>query len=96
MSGREEKSKCQDCGKVSTEQELQPISDIFGRVDPGELMPSGECPDCGALCQHVDDRPLCPFCRNGMIAEERYLRIVDELGRHTIEAALENVAFEEG
>jgi hypothetical protein len=27
--------------------------DLLGRVEPGELMPAGECPDCGALSHFV-------------------------------------------
>jgi len=29
---------------------MDEIHDIWERVEPGEVMPSGECPDCGALC----------------------------------------------
>jgi hypothetical protein len=54
MPGREEKSKCQDCGRVWMRRELQLIRDISLRVDPGEPMPSGVCPMCGALCQPVE------------------------------------------
>ena len=42
---------CEDCGKVVTVEEMKPIEevdDLLSRVDPGELMPEGECP-CGAL-----------------------------------------------
>lgn len=42
--------KCGDCGKTWIEEELKPIKHLEQRVAPGEEMPSGECPDCGALC----------------------------------------------
>jgi hypothetical protein len=45
------KSRCQNCRRIWNPDELKHIKDIFERVDPGEPMPSGECPDCGALCE---------------------------------------------
>ena len=41
-------STCQNCER-ETESPL-PLKDVLQRVAPGELMPSGECPDCGAVC----------------------------------------------
>ena len=50
-----EESRCQNCGWQGPDGSLKtPIPDIFQRVDPGEEMPSGECPDCGALCHIVN------------------------------------------
>jgi hypothetical protein len=46
--------ECQDCGKRWLLDELKlDIPDIQQRVAPGEPMPAGECPDCGALCHEV-------------------------------------------
>lgn len=48
---------CQDCewtgdiGDVSDKG----IRDIFERVSPGEVMPAGECPKCGALVHLIDE-----------------------------------------
>jgi hypothetical protein len=43
--------ECQNCGKRWTEDELLlPIPHLEERVSPGEPMPSGECPECRALC----------------------------------------------
>ena len=50
-------SDCQNCGKRWRESELREIQDIHQRVNPGEPMPSGECPECGALCQQLDAIP---------------------------------------
>lgn len=47
------KSECQNCGAVHDDSDLEEIEDIHERVEPGEEMPSGECPDCGCLCQPV-------------------------------------------
>lgn len=44
-------SQCQDCGLVVRNTNLKPVKNLLQRVEPGEPMPSGECPECGALCQ---------------------------------------------
>jgi len=44
------KHRCDNCGVEWDLEDLQPIKDLHQRVDPGGVMPSGECPDCGALC----------------------------------------------
>lgn len=46
-----EESVCQNCGKRWFDFELKPTRDYAQRVEPGEPAPSGECPECGALCQ---------------------------------------------
>jgi hypothetical protein len=46
--------QCQNCGRLFKEDELvNPIPDLEQRVAPGEVMPSGECPACGAVCHTV-------------------------------------------
>jgi hypothetical protein len=40
---------CGNCGWAGRQSQLKPIQDIFERVAPGEIMPAGECPECGAL-----------------------------------------------
>lgn len=41
---------CQNCSNSFAENELREIRNITERVMPGEIMPAGECPSCGALC----------------------------------------------
>ena len=50
--------ECQNCAKQWTEGQLKPIQHLTQRVEVGEPMPAGECPECGALCHEADD----PFC----------------------------------
>jgi len=46
--------QCQNCDRLFKEDELiNPIPDLEQRVAPGEIMPSGECPACGAVCHTV-------------------------------------------
>ena len=48
-------SICQNCRKTWTEDKLEEITHgLWERVSPGELMPSGECPKCGALCHPLE------------------------------------------
>lgn len=41
--------ECQNCSWEGHIDDCKPIKDIHERVEPGETMPAGECPDCGAL-----------------------------------------------
>lgn len=47
--------RCQNCSWQGPRADAHPINDITQRVDPGEPMPSGECPKCGALCQPIEE-----------------------------------------
>ena len=40
---------CDDCGWTGALEETQPIYDFWSRVEPGGIMPAGECPRCGVL-----------------------------------------------
>lgn len=51
----EEQFECQNCGKRWAIDELLPVQDLLQRVAPGEPMPAGECPECGAVCHGEDD-----------------------------------------
>ena len=56
-----EQAECQNCGKKFPVGSLcNPIPDLEQRVTPGESMPVGECPGCGALCHVVKEVRPCP------------------------------------
>lgn len=46
----DEKQVCQNCGRAWDAGDLKIIEDFFDRVNTGEIVPSGECPECGYLC----------------------------------------------
>jgi hypothetical protein len=46
----EDLSVCQNCETEWPTSILPAVQDITQRVSPGEPMPSGECPSCGAVC----------------------------------------------
>lgn len=43
---------CQNCGWSGTEDDLAPYSDMANRLEVGDTVPAGECPEegCGAVC----------------------------------------------
>jgi hypothetical protein len=52
--------RCQNCEKEWLNSELKEIDvkHLAERVAPGEPMPQGECPACGALC-HLSENTNC-------------------------------------
>lgn len=53
-------NRCQNCDSLWMDGELiNPIHDLEQRVAPGEPMPSGECPECGCLCQPLEEAAQC-------------------------------------
>ncbi len=45
------KSECANCSWTGTPKiGLNEIPDLHQRIDEGGTVPSGECPECGALC----------------------------------------------
>lgn len=45
--------ECQNCSKRWPEGKLREVKDFSMRTEPGEPIPAGECPDCGAVCHVV-------------------------------------------
>lgn len=40
---------CDNCRLYCAVSELDPIVDLEQRLDPGGVVPAGQCPSCGAL-----------------------------------------------
>jgi hypothetical protein len=49
-------AECQNCRWAGLVAETKPIKDYSQRVAPGEEMPCGECPECGALAHEAEQR----------------------------------------
>lgn len=45
---------CQDCTRIWKLDQLKPVRDLDQRVGPGETVPTGECPKCGAVCHPAE------------------------------------------
>ena len=50
---------CQDCGWKETVAHCEPIAPRYlpERVSAGDVMPAGECPECGASAMLDPDKP---------------------------------------
>jgi hypothetical protein len=57
--GGPDRYQCDNCGVVWLFCELQDMSDLTQRIDPGGEVPAGECPDdgCQALCYPEKETP---------------------------------------
>jgi hypothetical protein len=53
IKGGHARSRCQNCERVWHDALVEPVQHVFERVLPGEPMPSGECPVCGAVCHPI-------------------------------------------
>lgn len=42
--------RCDNCRKIWTAEALKDFCDLMERINPGGIVPSGECPECSALC----------------------------------------------
>jgi hypothetical protein len=49
---------CQNCDARYTQDELDRIDDVHERILPGDTMPSGQCPECGAVCFPITPSPI--------------------------------------
>jgi hypothetical protein len=65
------KVKCENCHWTGDADDCGELQNIHERVEPGEIMPYGECPECGCVCHehftytHPDDRcGECEHCKH--------------------------------
>lgn len=61
---KDQKCECDDCDWIGPESDLRcelgDIPDLCERLDPGGVVPSGECPECGALAYPVKKSVIRP------------------------------------
>ncbi len=57
MTEQDRPVACANCEWTGVEAECaeMPVNSILERVSPGEIMPVGECPECGAVAHYSDD-----------------------------------------
>ncbi len=46
--------RCADCGCISRAEDLEGIKHLSQRLVPGDDVPDGQCPECGALSYRVN------------------------------------------
>ena len=68
--------KCDGCGAALEENELKKvwpnIPDLGQRLDPGGVVPHGECPECGALVYKDDTIRImrCRVCSGSVLDDD--------------------------
>ena len=50
MSNFKDLAECDNCDWKGRSEECEDIRDFWSRVEPGDIMPAGDCPECGAFC----------------------------------------------
>lgn len=76
-------AECQNCKWQGSAEECNAIENLMERVAPGEPMPIGECPKCGALCQPMNEvKDVQPTIHEKLyaIAGYYYSHIMDAWG----------------
>jgi len=58
------KHVCANCNIHWNLEDLKPVQDLFQRIESGGVVPSGECPECGALCYPEKKREFVLYCDN--------------------------------
>lgn len=83
---------CDDCQSIDNATELHEVKDLLQRVEPGGMVPAGECKNCGALCYPKKVHPIrmqeeaCEYFgvdsedRQELTPEESMVDIVDDGG----------------
>ena len=75
------KVECGDCGRISDETEIvrvfPNIPDLTERIAPGEPVPFGECPDCGALVHEIKATFMCRLCGEVVKADDLRAHLIE-------------------
>jgi hypothetical protein len=83
----ERRVACANCDWSGTENQLQEISDFWGRVDVGGEMPAGECPECQALAYLAEeDNPQDQQPHQAQQPKQAHANTLHAL--HTLQGAL--------
>lgn len=78
------KHYCENCNW--TGEDVLDIDDVLERLSPGDIFPSGQCPQCGALCHPEDQREVIIGSGGGhtpgpwFVSSNRPLEEKDEFG----------------
>lgn len=91
--------QCQNCGMYMTEAEVVPMpaGSMFMRVAPGEIMPYGECPECGAVVHLAEERPNVALASQRIweaLSEECAARSMDDEGDRAVTSVVVARALE--
>lgn len=51
---------CANCDWHGAASECDEYQDFWSRVEPGEIIPHGDCPKCGAFCYAIEEAWIRP------------------------------------
>lgn len=72
-------ASCANCDWRGDASACEEICDIQERIAPGEIVPCGQCPECGALC-HLDPKPVTlSECCHAPVGYDAYIDSNDEM-----------------
>lgn len=75
------KVECGDCGRIYDEADIvrvfPNIPDLAERIAPGEPVPFGECPDCGALVHEIKATFMCRLCGEVVKADDLRAHLIE-------------------
>ena len=80
----ETKCRCGNCGWTGPGSALRcgltEIEDFWSRVSPGDVVPDGECPECGGLAHAVETLGFCDSHAGLLAACRALIAAVDSKG----------------
>ena len=68
---------CQNCEWAGGENECDEMRDVWSRVEPGDVMPAGDCPKCGAAAMLQVETAVAA------LADDPWTKTTDELPDET-------------
>ena len=100
MSDNHDYVACPNCDWKGATSKLDDAQDLLQRLEPGDIVPDGQCPDCGALvCESnplVAAAPDLLAALRGMLDKFQYDTLPEESGWDEVETARAAIAKAEG
>jgi hypothetical protein len=84
MADEKKQLRCRNCDWTGTEdqlgRQLGEIHHLIEKIEPGEIVPYGECPECGCLCFAVTD----------LFPEKPKVKLIVEMHGGTIQSVMKD------
>ena len=71
--------QCDNCEWTGKIEEMDECRDVWSRVEPGDRMGFGDCPECGAFCFPEEEAKPAPVSTNSKEVIEDLLGAVSAL-----------------
>ena len=73
---------CQNCEWTGGENECDELRDVWSRVEPGDVMPAGGCPKCGAAAMLKVETAVAPAPAPEIV--DAYTRVAEIGFKHVV------------